>query len=152
MGEKGFACPIVLLVISLVFYVIAMGVGWGFDQMAPPVAGTIPVRAGAIVSTIPVFAVVVLIFLACLLGLDNVNAIATSCAIGIVLFAGVFEFVGGILFIVAGVQAGDPRALAFGVSAGVFSLLAGVTYCGTIATCKCVCDSKKGAQPENGGE
>ncbi len=37
-----------------------------------------------------------------------------------VFLSGLFEFIGGIIFIAAGVQLDDKRLVAFGASAGVF--------------------------------
>ena len=118
-----------------------MGVGWALNQIVYP--GSIT-GAGAIISTIPVFAVIGFVIIVVIFRSDNVYCCAGSCTIILLLFAGVFECIGGILFIVAGVQAGDARVLAYGVSAGVFGILAGFSCCGSISAYATVCGDKKG--------
>ena len=58
------------------------------------------------------------------------------CLLGIEMVAGVIEMVGGTLFIAVSAILNDPNLLAYGVSAGVFGIIAGVT---NILSRSCCC-------------
>ena len=116
-------CGSVSCAISFVAYIIAMGVGWALDQMFP---GDITTRAAAIVSTIPVISIAGYLVVACMFGAEVCKPWASGCMITCIVFSWLFEIVGGVLFIVAGVS----HDLEFGVTAGVFSIVAGFSCCG----------------------
>ena len=118
---------------SFVFYVITMGVGWALDQTVFPINSTI--RAGAIISTIPVIAIVGYIIIIAMFGSDNVNPCAGLCMISLLLLAGLLECIGGVIFIVAGAQASNDRILEFGLSAGIFGIFAGCSCCCSLSAC-----------------
>ena len=56
---------------------------------------------------------------------------AYVCAIVSISLAGVLELVGGLILIVAGIQVKEDstKALIFGVTSGIFSILAAITCC-----------------------
>ena len=141
MNTLGTICAIGWFAVSFTFYVITMGVGWALDQMVFPNNTTI--RAAAVISTIPVIAVIGYIIIIAMFGSDNVNPCAGFCMIACLLLAGLFEFIGGIIFIAAGAQAGDARILAFGASAGVFGILAGCSCCWSLSACSAAFTDKK---------
>ena len=125
---------IVCFVISFIAYCFVMGFGWGFNQSSPRQSMLL---AGAIVSTIPVFAVIAFVCIAATCGeKSKATDIALCCMVCIIWLAAVFELVGAILFIVEGVQLKDqnPAALGFGVTAGVFGIIAAITCCCTSVT------------------
>ena len=138
MNTFGFFCAIFWFCVSLVCYIITMGVGWAVAQIDFPGSSTI--RAGAIISTIPVVAVVGFIILVGVFGYENVNPCTGLCMVTLVLFAWVFEFIGRMIFIAFGAHQGDARVLAFGVSAGVLGILAGCSCWCSLSACP---DGKK---------
>ena len=108
-GENAFICGFATFVISFCAYVITVGVGWSLNQDVLPDKSLI--MGAAIVTTIPVFAVMATCLLALWVGGENraVGACA-RCSLLIILLAGVFEIVGGILFIVAGATLKDENS------------------------------------------
>ena len=134
-------CSIILAVISAVCYAIAIGVGWAFQSMAPE---NELILAAAVVTTIPSILMTAFIFCACIFrkscSFDTVYMyILKECmkcpvfTIGMV--AGLTEITGAVLFVVAGIN--NPDILAFGVSAGVFGIISGLT-CISTQFCWCV--------------
>lgn len=128
-------CGIISFVFSFVAYVIVIGVGWAFNQIY---TGNSLILGSCIVTTIPVLAIVGYLFALSQFGNDSkVTAAAGLCAIVTVIIAGVFEVIGGIMFIVAGVQLKDEssQAFSYGVTAGVFGLIAGICCCCSVSCC-----------------
>ena len=119
-----------------------MGVGWALSRNVIPDDHT--ALAAAIISTIPVFAVAGYIYF-----IQKFGGMAEECGIGaevksgsfaflacIELFAAVFEVIGGLIFVVVGVQAEDNRIKAFGISAATFGFLSACSCCcGLICCC-----------------
>ena len=107
----------------------------------------------AIVTSIPVISVFVYCKYAKKIAFsDVVSEAAANCVICIVMISGVFEVIGGALFIIAGVtikeskSKSDLRVPAYGIAAGVFGILAAFTF--VIAQCCCycgLCESRKEA-------
>ena len=130
------ACGIVFLVASAICYAIAMGVGWALAVNVLP--GTSLILGAAVVISIPVISVFVYCKYAEKIASSKVlSEAAANCVICIVIISGVFEAVGGALFIIAGVTISDRRVPAYGIAAGVFGILAAFTF--VIAQCCCYC-------------
>ena len=134
MGDQWLitgGCGILMAIFSFVFYAITMGVGWALNQNVYP--GNSLILGGAVVSTIPVFAVMAYAVVACMCNKDQCDAVQgiAACALLIQSVATIFEVIGGILFIAAGATLKDKNSdvFAYGVSAGVFGILAGITCC-----------------------
>ena len=127
----------VLFVTSNACWVIMMAFGWTFFAMVPQENQL--VYAAVIVSSIPAYTVVLYFFYICAYT-DCKNWFRTRgvlwCLLGIEMVAGVIEFVGGILLIAASATLNDPYVLAYGASAGVFGIIAGVT---NILSRSCCC-------------
>jgi len=129
-------CGIISFIFSFVAYVIVIGVGWALNQQI--YTGNSLILGSCIVTTIPVLAVLGYCFTLLQCGDDSkVTAAAGLCALVTVIIAGVFEVIGAIMFIVAGVQLKDEssQALSYGVTAGVFGLIAGICCCCSVACC-----------------
>ena len=129
MPSKVFSCgcAVISLVVSFVAYIISIGIGWALDQMVYPDEPII--RYAAIVSTIPVLTTIGYLMIAFAFGFENTRACAGCCMIICIFLSGLLEFTGGIMFIVAGAKLADQRLVAFGASAGVFSIIAGCSCC-----------------------
>ena len=116
------------LVVSAICYAIAMGVGWALALNVYP--GTPLIWAAAIITSIPVLCILVVLrygsYLECC-G-NSVSEGAANCVICIVMASGFFEAVGGALFIAAGALISAPRVPAYGISAGVFGILAALAF------------------------
>ena len=129
-------CCICCFLISFVAYFIAIGVGWAFSQQLYP--GNHLILGGAVLTTIPVLAVFGYLWALGTFGKDStVTAMAGCCAVFTVSIGGLLELIGAILFIAAGVQLKDEssQALSYGVAAGVFGLIAGITCCCSVGCC-----------------
>ena len=59
-----------------------------------------------------------------------VKQVSFACLVCIELFAAVFEIIGGLIFVVVGIDAEDNRIKAFGISAATF---------GFCSACSCCC-------------
>ena len=118
-------CGVVMFIISFTCYAVVMGVGWSLQQMLPMAVPLVTVAA--IVSSIPALAVAAYIWLLCVFN-KSCDEGGFFCLFIVEMLAGVIEIIGGILFIAAGATTNDPTVLARGVPAGVFALIAGVTY------------------------
>ena len=134
-------CTVILFVISAVCCAITIGVGWALQTMAP---GNDLILAAAILTTVPIIFVTVFIPFACIYrktcSFDAVHMyILRECmkcpVFTIGTLAGLTETTGAVLFVVAGVN--NPDVLAFGVSAGVFGIISGLT-CICTQFCWCV--------------
>lgn len=129
MSHRDCTCAfgIVFLVVSSICYAIVMGVGWALTLNVYP--GTALIWAAAVITSIPVICTFVFLrygrYLACS---EVVSEAATNCVICIVMISGFFEVVGGALFIIAGVTISDRRVFAYGISAGVFGILAAFSF------------------------
>ena len=135
MCADKLTCGIVCFIISFVAYVIVIGVGWAFSQQVQP--GSSLVLGAAIVTTIPVIGVVGSVYARYKFG-STVEGCALWCIEITITFAGLFELIGAILFFVAGSTLKDEnsKALAYGVTAGFFGLIAALScFCTTIACC-----------------
>ena len=143
ISGPAFGCAIFSFATSFVAYIITMGVGWALSGMVPT---DLLIRAAAIVCTIPVLSVVAYAVLVFLFGGDYCKPLAGGCMLVCVFLAWLFELVGGIMFIVAGARSGDQQQLAFGVTAGVFSIVASFSCCGSISALQ-ACSS--GDKPES---
>ena len=140
-----------MAICSFAFYAITMGVGWALNQNVYP--GNSLVLGAAVVSTIPVFAVLGYTYLVCLFGKENAIEGIGGCVLIVQGVATVFEVIGGILFIAAGatLKEENPNILAYGVSAGVFGILAGITCCCAQSCCyMAVCGMKSGSKSNTG--
>ena len=137
-GDEG-KCTLfgVLFVTSNACWVIMMAFGWIFFALLPQENQL--VYAAVIVSSIPAYTVVLYFFYICAYT-DCKNWFRTRgalrCLLGVEMVAGVIELVGGALFIAAGATLNDPNILAYGVCAGVFGVIAGVT---NILSRSCCC-------------
>ena len=131
MNKGGLiGCSILLFAISFVAYVITIGVGWSLSQDVYPDQSSI-FTAAAIITTISVFAS---IGFCCVLAYTTLeDSTIRNCAfvffIIIFLIGSVFVSVGAILFIIFGAELndGNSKVLAYGVSAGVFGLIAALS-------------------------
>lgn len=114
---------------------ITIGIGWSLNRDVYTGNGLI--LAGAVITSIPVFSVLACLCAFVKFGHDSpITAAASICAIVITISAGIFEFVGAILFIAAGATLRDEdKVLAYGVSAGVFGLIAAFTCCFSTIAC-----------------
>lgn len=126
-------CAVSWFITSFISYVITMGVGWALDLQIYTGFVIILVKTGAIISPIPVFAVLGYIILFVMIRTDSDSCRAGCCATSCLLLAGFFEFITGILFIVAGALSGNSRVLAYGVSAGVCGILSGFSCCCSVS-------------------
>lgn len=139
---------------SFAFYVVTMGVGWALNQNVYP--GNSLILGGAVVSTIPVFAVLGYAYSARVCGMDNALLESIGgCILVVQCAASVFEVIGGILFIAAGatLKEENPNILAYGVSAGVFSILAGITCCcAQCCCCMAICGKNSDSKSNTTGE
>ena len=117
--------------------IIMMAFGWTLFAMTPHENQL--VYAAVITSSIPAYTVILYFFYICAYT-DCKNWFRTQsvlrCLLGIEMVAGVIEFVGGILFIAASATLNDPNIFGYGVSAGVFGIIAGVT---NILSRSCCC-------------
>ena len=97
------------------------------------------VYAAVIVSSIPAYTVVLYFFYICAYT-DCKNWFRTRgalrCLLGIEMVAGVIEMIGAALFIGASATLNDSNVLVYGVCAGVFGVMAGVT---NILSRSCCC-------------
>lgn len=122
MNKGGFGCTIAFFTTSFVFYIISMSVGWVLYRLVPPINNTI--LAGAVINTVSAISVFGYVILLVMFGSGKVGKVPVAIMIGFVIIAGLLEFTGGILFIVAGAQSGDHGLIAYGTSAGVFGIFA----------------------------
>ena len=131
----GFGCcGVSLFLISAVSYCVTMGVGWAFSRNVVPEDNA--AFAAAIISTIPVFAVIAYIYLVCKFGrIEGVKEVGFICLIIIELCAALFEFIGGMMFLIVGIQAEDNRIKAFGASAAAFGFLSASSCCCGLYCC-----------------
>ena len=132
----------VMFAISTVCYIIALSVGWTLAKDIHPHDHLL--FTAAMVITVPLYSVVVVIILgvACARAAgctcskkeeEEVISVASACLfvtlVLLEMLAGLFEVAGAVIFIVAAVNIGDYRVLAFGISAGVFGIFAGCSWC-----------------------
>ena len=143
----GIAGGSITFVISTVCYIIALSVGWSLAKDIHPDDNLLDTAATVI--TVPLYGLVGIIVLyahsiACAVAWSCTSkekeeaetAIQGCTAVTLVIFeilAGFFEVTGAVIFIIAAVYIGDHRVLAFGISAGVFGILAGCSCC----LCEC---------------
>ena len=140
-------CGIIMFLISTISYCITMGVGWALSRSVVP--DNHAALAAAVISTIPVFAVIGCIYFIQKFGdLAEEWGIGTqvkggsfACLVCIELFAAVFEVIGGLIFVIVGVGAEDNRIKAFGISAATFGFCSACSCCcGLICCCLQVTD------------
>ena len=87
----------------------------------------------------PAYAVVLYFFYICAYGAKWFHTRSVQrCLLGVEMVAGLIDFAGGILFLAAcaTLDLNDPYVLAYGVCAGVFGIIAGVT---NILSRSCCC-------------
>lgn len=137
----------VMFIISTVCYIIALSVGWSLakdvypnDQLIGTAATVITVPLYSLVAIMILYFICIYIAVCCCPTVDleskTINSGYCCTTVTLVLFemlAGLFEIAGAVIFIVAAAKIGDPKVLAFGISAGVFGLLAGCSCC----ICEC---------------
>ena len=127
MGARSICCivGIIFVLISLLFYVIAIGVGWG--TFKEDIGGD---NAGPIVISIPVFVVVgsfaIMSIFKCSDGKGGDCAVVCSACICIV--GGLIVIVGGIVFIASGASSTVKRVFDAYITAGVFAICSGIAY------------------------
>ena len=119
---------IIFVLVSLAFYVIAIGVGWGtFKQ---DIGGDV---AGPVVISIPVLVVI------CSFGTmsifhcndDKGGDCAVCCGGFMCVVGGLIVIVGGIVLIVTGASSAVNRVFDAYIAAGVFAICSGIAYyCG----------------------
>ena len=124
----------VLLIIAIMCYAIVMGVGWVLAIRESP--GEPLILAGAIVSTLPVLSLTSYLCFA----FTFFEACEDDSCIKFGIFtiqscAGLVQMIGAALFIAAGATLNDPDVLAYGISAGVFGMIAG--SCCIFSQCCC---------------
>ena len=135
--------------ISAICYAIVMGVGWSLQRMA---SNEQLITTGAILTTIPiVFTVSYLLFT-----FRFLESCSESCSGDICLkdctktvvfitqlLAGILEICGGALFMAGSVnRRNQENVLAFGISAGVFAIISGLTcICAHFFFCFCTYNS-----------
>ena len=131
MGVRSICCGvsgIILVVISFLFYVVAIGVGWGtFKQ---DIGGHI---AGPVVISIPVlvvfcsFGVMSIFFCSEDKGADG----AVICSALICVVGGLIVIIGGVFLIVTGASSAVIAVFDAYIAAGVFAIVSGILYyCG----------------------
>ena len=138
-GKKECACvaSAVLFFISWGCYVIMMALGWLFFATVPQENQL--VYAAPITSSTPAYVVILYFFYICAYGVKWFHTRSVQrCLLGVEMVAGVIELAGGILFIAASatLDLNDPYVLVYGVCAGVFGIIAGVT---NILSQSCCC-------------
>ena len=128
-------CGVLMFLISTVCYCVTMGVGWALSRNVVPDDHT--ALAAAVISTIPVFAVGGYIYFMMKFGGlgEEVKLGAFACLACIELCAGIFEIVGGLLFVVVGVETEDHRIKAFGISAATFGFCSACSCCCGLLCC-----------------
>ena len=119
---------IISVVLSLAFYVVAIGVGWG--TFKEDIGGDI---AGPVVISIPVLVAVgsfsVMSILFC--SKDKAADGAVICSAVICIIGGLIVIVGGVILIVNGVSSNVKRVFDAYITAGVFAIVSGIAYyCG----------------------
>lgn len=124
-----------------------MGFGFGETKQV----GHELVAVGALVCIIPVFGIIGLIALAIAASCESVSQCALICMGILLVAAGVFDVVGGIFLIAGGAQAGNNVALAYGVTAGVFGILAGLSCCFSVPDFVIACNGKSDSTKSNSG-
>ena len=133
---------IVFLSISLISFLIVLGLGWYYNREID--SDDHIFTAGIAVTTVPIFALMVLgIFLPLSAKLDCLAVIFWVILVIIVISTGIFEIIGGVILLVAGGLGESSQAIAFGISAGVFGLVSGAAFfCSMIVFGVCFgCDS-----------
>ena len=134
MTEKSICCGaviVVFFVISFCAYVVAIGVGWSLARNVYPDDGWF--TAAAVVTTIPMFAVIgyicSLVFIGCASDKTLVINCIGACAMITYFAAGILEFTGAILFIIDATNVKDDstQAFTYGLVAGIFGLIASVS-------------------------
>ena len=151
---------ILLLIISVAFYAIVMSVGWALRSEHH---GNSLISGGAVMSTISVilFVPTYIFYIGAFAGYCPTVA-KSKTAVNFLLifnmFGGLLGIIGGILFISAGATwnnqpnipylfpgaTSDAKILNYGLSAGVFGILAGCTFlCSRISCWICFMLMKK---------
>ena len=127
-------CGMSLFLVSTIAYCVTMGVGWALSRDVVPENQT--ALAGAIISTIPVFAAAAYIYMVSKFGgIVGVKEGGFVCVVCIEMCAAVFEFIGGALLLSVGLQAEDDRIKAFGASAAAFGFLSACSCCCGMCCC-----------------
>lgn len=156
---------ILLLIISVAFYAIVMSVGW---TLRSEHHGNSLISGGAVMTTISVivFVPTYIFYIGAFAGYCPTVANSKTTVTFLLIFnmfGGLLGIIGGILFISAGATwnnqpnipylfpagASDPKILNYGLSAGVFSILAGCTFlCSQISCWICFMLMKKDKDEE----
>ena len=136
------AIAIISIAVSIIAFCIVMAVGWPYTESVLPENDS--VKAAAILATVPLFAIVGGILMCGSLFSPEIKCTIYVGAC-IVFFGAAIELAAGILFVVN--LGDDSRAMAFGVSAGVFAMIAALGCC--IAACSCACLRKVFAESED---
>ena len=113
-----------------------MGVGWVLATRESP--GEPLILAGAIVSTLPALSLASYLCFAFTFSNACEDGDSYIIKFGILIIqscAGLVQMIGAALFIAAGATLNDPDVLAYGISAGVFGMIAG--SCCICSQCCC---------------
>lgn len=122
-------------------YIITIGVGWALRVNI--LNGSTLIFGAAITTTIPAVGALVTLLFGIMFAQGPEDApkpfliVCTVLLYCIVLSAGLFEIVGAILFITAGVVLKDEgsKVLAYSMSAGIIGLTGGLACCFSTACC-----------------
>ena len=124
----------VLHIIAIICYAIVMGVGWVLATRESP--GEPLILAGAIVSTLPALSLAsYLCFAFTFFEACEDDSCIKFGILTIHSCAGLVQMIGAALFIAAGATLNEPNVLAYGISAGVFGMIAG--SCCICSQCCC---------------
>lgn len=125
-----------LHIIAIICYAIVMGVGWVLATRET--SGEPLILAGAVLSTLPALALASYLCFAFtfLKACEDEDSYIIKFGILIIQScAGLVQMIGAALFIAAGATLNDPNVLAYGISAGVFGMIAG--SCCICSQCCC---------------
>ena len=140
----------VSITLSLIFYVIAIGVEWGtFNNYGGSTTGSIVISIPIGVACVS-FCIIMICSPLCSCDENTATYFAAGCSAFICCCGGVIAFVGGGLLIAAGVHNRMEMDIFNGsITAGVFSILSGIAfYLGMIALLYAYCsDSKESSAP-----
>ena len=145
--RRTLACAVgvVLFIISLIYHVIVIEVGWALYTMLywrPSL-----ILAAAVLSSVSVIFVAIylnyaLMYCTEIIAWSETGKAVLTCLAVLESFAGFIQIVAAILFIYAGFTLVGPNIFAYGVSAGVCGIISACTgFCSQPSCCTLLCDN-----------
>ena len=153
MGSYSVAFGAISVALSIIFYLIAIGVEWGtFNNYGGSTTGGILVTI-PIIFVCPCFCCLMICAALCKSSNEDASTYVLCGISGLVCFCGgIIAFIGGGLLIAAGVNRQMEMDIFNGsISAGVFSIVSGIAfYCGMIALLYALLQSDSEGSPAPG--